>query len=127
LEKEIKVIEELGYIDYFLIFSDIVEFLKKKDVIVGPGRGSSVSSLVVYLLDITDIDPVKYDLIFERFLNEKRKSYPDIDLDVENQQEILDYLKSNFPKEQVARIVTRKKIGLKNAFNEITKFFGMSD
>ncbi|CAG8616119.1 8643_t:CDS:2, partial [Ambispora leptoticha] len=87
LEKELKVIEKLNYADYFLVFSDVNNHLKKESIIVGPGRGSAVSSLITYLLGITNVDPLEHKLFFERFLNEKRKNLPDIDLDVENQEE----------------------------------------
>jgi DNA polymerase-3 subunit alpha len=111
LEKELIIIEKFNYTDYLLIFSDAVSHLKKKNIIVGPGRGSSVSSLVTYLLGITSIDPLQHKLFFERFLNEKRKNLPDIDLDVEDQEEIFNYLQQKYPKKQVARIITKKKIG----------------
>jgi DNA polymerase-3 subunit alpha len=93
------------------VFSDVVEHLQKKAIIVGPGRGSSVSSLVAYLLGITSVDPLEYELFFARFLNEKRKTLPDIDLDVENQEEVFNYLQEKYPKNQVARIITKKIIG----------------
>jgi DNA polymerase III subunit alpha len=111
LEKELAVIQKFDYADYFLIFSEVVNYLKQKNIIVGPGRGSAVSSLVVYLLGITSIDPLQHNLIFERFLNEKRETLPDIDLDVENQEEVFNYLQKKYPKNQVARIVVKKKIG----------------
>jgi DNA polymerase-3 subunit alpha len=111
LEKELNIIEKFNYTDYLLIFSDAVNHLKTKKIVVGPGRGSSVSSLVTYLLGITSIDPLQHKLLFERFLNEKRKTLPDIDLDVEDQEEIFNYLQQKYPKNQVARIITKKKIG----------------
>ena len=111
LEKELIVIEKLNYADYFLIFSEAANHLKKEKIIIGPGRGSAVSSLVVYLLGITSVDPLEHELFFERFLNEKRKSLPDIDLDVENQEEVFNYLQKKYPKKQVSRIITKKKIG----------------
>jgi DNA polymerase-3 subunit alpha len=111
LEKELIVIEKLNYADYFLIFSDVTNHLKEEKITIGPGRGSAVSSLVTYLLGITSIDPLEHKLFFARFLNEKRKSLPDIDLDVENQEEVFNYLQKKYPKKQVARIITRKKIG----------------
>jgi DNA polymerase-3 subunit alpha len=88
---------------------------------VGPGRGSAVSSLAVYLLGITSVDPLQHKLFFERFLNEKRKVPPDIDLDVEDQNEIFEYLQQKYPKGQVARITTKEKIGLEKAFKEAGK------
>jgi len=127
LEKELKIIEKFNYVDYLLIFSDVVNHLKKKNIIVGPGRGSSVSSLVAYLLGITSIDPLQHKLFFERFLNEKRKVLPDIDLDVEDQEEVFNYLQQKYLKKQVARIVTRKKIGWKNACKEVSKIFRVGE
>ncbi|CAJ0841917.1 10678_t:CDS:2 [Entrophospora sp. SA101] len=118
LEKELTIIEDFNYIDYFLIFSDAVNYLRSKEVIIGPGRGSAVSSLAAYLLNITSVDPLQHNLFFERFLNEKRKTMPDIDLDIENQEEIFNYLPKKYPKNQVARIITKKKIGWKLALQE---------
>jgi DNA polymerase III subunit alpha len=127
LEKELKVVEKLNYANYFLVFSDVVNHLKEESIIIGPGRGSSVSSLVTYLLGITSIDPLEHGLFFERFLNEKRKSLPDIDLDVENQEEVFTYLQKKYSKKQVARIITRKKIGWKVAFREVAKLYKMGE
>ena len=111
LEKELQIIKKLGYTRYFLIFDDVVNYLRQHDVTVGPGRGSAVSSLVVYLLGITKIDPLEYNLFFERFLNEKRKSPPDIDIDVENQKAVIEYLQNKHGFEKIARLATRQKLG----------------
>jgi DNA polymerase-3 subunit alpha len=127
LQKELNFIEKLNYADYFLVFSDIVNHLKEKNVIVGPGRGSAVSSLVTYLLGITSIDPLEHKLFFERFLNEKRKNLPDIDLDVENQEEVFNYLQKKYPKKRVARIITKKKIGWKVALREVAKLYQIGE
>ncbi|KLL04542.1 MAG: DNA polymerase III subunit alpha [Mycoplasmataceae bacterium RV_VA103A] len=127
LTEELRVITQLNYADYFLIFSDVLHHLKTENIIVGPGRGSAVASLVAYLLGITQIDPLEHKLFFARFLNEKRKSLPDIDLDVENQDEIFNYLQKKYPKKQVARIITRKKIGWKIALREITKLYRIDE
>ncbi|CAH1755736.1 9164_t:CDS:10 [Entrophospora sp. SA101] len=127
LEKELKVIEKLNYTDYFLVFSDITNHLKEENIIVGPGRGSAVSSLVTYLLGINKVDPLEHKLFFERFLNEKRKNLPDIDLDVENQEEVFNYLQKKYPKKQVARIITKKKIGWKTALREVAKLYGIGE
>ncbi|KLL03892.1 MAG: DNA polymerase III subunit alpha [Mycoplasmataceae bacterium CE_OT135] len=121
LEEELQAINKLGYTRYFLIFNDIVNGLRQQNIIVGPGRGSAVSSLVAYLLGITKIDPLEYNLFFERFLNEKRKSPPDIDIDVENQKEVINYLQSKYGQDQIARIATRQKVGWKRAFQEGAK------
>ncbi|CAG8674229.1 5227_t:CDS:2, partial [Cetraspora pellucida] len=125
LTEELRVITQLNYADYFLIFSDVVHHLKTENIIVGPGRGSAVASLVAYLLGITQIDPLEHKLFFARFLNEKRKSLPDIDLDVENQDEVFNYLQKKYPKKQVARIITRKKID-EIKLKEITSLAGES-
>ena len=106
-----QIIKKLGYTRYFLIFDDVVNYLRQHDVTVGPGRGSAVSSLVVYLLGITKIDPLEYNLFFERFLNEKRKSPPDIDIDVENQKAVIEYLQNKHGFEKIARLATRQKLG----------------
>jgi len=127
LEKELIIIEKFNYTNYLLIFSDAVKHLKKKEIIVGPGRGSSVSSLVTYLLGITNVDPLQHQLFFERFLNEKRKILPDIDLDVEDQGEIFNYLQQKYPKKQVARIITKKRIGWKTACKEVAKIYRISE
>lgn len=111
LEEELKVIKKLGYTRYFLMFNDIVNDLRQQNITVGPGRGSAVSSLVAYLLGITKIDPLEYNLFFERFLNEKRKSLPDIDIDVENQKAVIKYLQIKYGVEKVARVATRQKLG----------------
>jgi len=127
LEKELAVIEKLNYADYFLVFSEVNNHLKKENIIVGPGRGSAVSSLVAYLLGITSVDPLEHKLFFERFLNEKRKNLPDIDLDVENQEEVFNYLQKKYPKKQVTRIITKKKIGWKVALRETAKLYKVGE
>jgi DNA polymerase-3 subunit alpha len=127
LQNELAVIEKLDYVDYFLLFGKIVDYLHSKDIIIGPGRGSAVSSLVAYLLGITSIDPLQHNLFFERFLNEKRKSAPDIDLDVENREEVFNYLRNNYSPGQVARIAIRKKIGWKNACLESAKIWQIGE
>jgi len=124
LEKELKIIEELNYEQYFLTFNEIVEHLKKKDILIGPGRGSSTSSLVAYLLKITSIDPLKNNLFFETFLNKKRKTLADIDLDVEKQEEVFNFLQEKYSKEnKISKITIKKKIGLKNAYKKLGNIF----
>jgi DNA polymerase III subunit alpha len=127
LERELAVIEKLNYADYFLVFSEVNSHLKKENIIVGPGRGSAVSSLVTYLLGITSVNPLEHKLFFERFLNEKRKNLPDIDLDVESQEEVFNYLQKRYSKEKVARIITRKKIGWKVALRETAKLYRVGE
>jgi len=108
LEHELDIIASLGYSSYFLIVWDFMHFAKENQIPVGPGRGSSAGSLVSYLLRITDIDPLKYNLLFERFLNPNRVSLPDIDIDFcyEKRQEVIDYVINKYGKENVAQIVT---------------------
>lgn len=108
LEYELGVIENMGYIDYFLIVWDFVNFAKKNNIMVGPGRGSAAGSVVSYCLGITDIDPIKYDLIFERFLNPERVTMPDIDIDFcyERRGEVIDYVNRKYGTDRVAQIVT---------------------
>ena len=94
LEYELSVIHKMGYVDYFLIVWDYINYAKTHGIAVGPGRGSAAGSIVSYCLGITDIDPIKYSLIFERFLNPERVSMPDIDVDFcyERRQEVIDYV-----------------------------------
>jgi len=108
LEFELDVIEKMGYIDYFLIVWDFIKYAKDNDIIVGPGRGSAAGSIVSYVLRITDIDPIKYNLLFERFLNPERISMPDIDIDFcyERRQEIIDYVVEKYGEDKVAQIIT---------------------
>ena len=108
LRMEISVITEMGYVDYFLIVWDYINFAKRHDIPVGPGRGSAAGSIVSYCLEITDLDPIKYSLIFERFLNPERVSMPDIDVDFcyERRQEVIDYVVEKYGKDCVSQIVT---------------------
>ena len=108
LDYELGVIKNMGFVDYFLIVWDFIHFAKNNDVMVGPGRGSAAGSIVSYCLEITNIDPIKYTLIFERFLNPERVSMPDIDIDFapEGRQKIIDYVVEKYGEEQVAQIVT---------------------
>ena len=108
LKYELKTIKEMGFTDYFLIVWDFIHFAKTHGVSVGPGRGSSAGSLVAYTLQITDIDPIRYDLMFERFLNPGRKSMPDIDIDfaVEGRESVINYVREKYGNERVAQIIT---------------------
>ncbi|WP_334330909.1 DNA polymerase III subunit alpha [Candidatus Phytoplasma prunorum] len=108
LNNELKIISQMKYEDYFLIVADIVSYAKKNNILVGPGRGSSVSSLVCFCLDITEIDPLKYDLIFERFLNPQRTKMPDIDLDFpDNEREnVINYVKKKYKSNNIANLIT---------------------
>jgi DNA polymerase-3 subunit alpha len=108
LKYELKTIKEMGFTDYFLIVWDFIHFAKTHGVSVGPGRGSSAGSLVAYTLQITDIDPIRYDLMFERFLNPGRKSMPDIDIDfaVEGRERVINYVREKYGNDRVAQIIT---------------------
>jgi DNA polymerase-3 subunit alpha len=108
LRFELKTIKEMGFADYFLIVWDFVGFAKRNGVQVGPGRGSAAGSLVAYCLEITDIDPIKYDLLFERFLNPGRKSMPDMDIDfaVAGRDRVINYVAEKYGRDRVAQIIT---------------------
>ncbi len=108
LDYELSVIESMGFVDYFLITWDFIKYAKENDIPVGPGRGSAAGSLVAYTLDITEVDPVKYDLLFERFLNPERVTMPDIDIDFcyERRGEVIDYVIEKYGSDRVAQIIT---------------------
>ncbi|TML38636.1 MAG: DNA polymerase III subunit alpha, partial [Actinobacteria bacterium] len=108
LRFELKTIKEMGFSDYFLIVWDFVAFAKRNGIQVGPGRGSAAGSLVAYCLEITDIDPIKYDLLFERFLNPGRKSMPDMDIDfaVAGRDRVINYVAEKYGRDRVAQIIT---------------------
>ena len=108
LSYELNVIKTMGFVDYFLIVWDFIHFARENDVMVGPGRGSAAGSLVSYTLEITSIDPIKYSLIFERFLNPERVSMPDIDVDFapEGRQKVIDYVVKKYGSDKVSQIIT---------------------
>src|SRR3954449_2948552 len=108
LKFELKTIRELGFTDYFLIVWDFIAFARRDGISVGPGRGSAAGSLVAYCLEITDIDPIKYDLLFERFLNPGRKSMPDMDIDfaVDGRDRVINYVAEKYGRDRVAQIIT---------------------
>ena len=108
LQFELGVIEQMGYVDYFLVVWDYIRFAKERSIAVGPGRGSAAGSVVAYCLGITDVDPIKYNLFFERFLNPERISMPDIDVDFcyERRQEVIDYVIEKYGKDHVCQIIT---------------------
>ncbi len=108
LDYELDIIRSMGFVDYFLIVWDFIKYAKDNQIIVGPGRGSAAGSIVAYSLEITDIDPIKYNLLFERFLNPERISMPDIDIDFcfERRQEVIDYVAEKYGKDKVVQIVT---------------------
>src|SRR5690242_2304202 len=108
LQFELKTIHEMGFTDYFLIVWDFVSFAKRNGISVGPGRGSTAGSLVAYCLEITDVDPIRYDLLFERFLNPGRKQLPDADIDfaVEGRERVINYVREKYGSDRVAQIIT---------------------
>ncbi len=108
MEYELSVIEKMGYVDYFLIVWDFIHYAKSNGISVGPGRGSGAGSIVAYAIEITDIDPIKYNLLFERFLNPERISMPDFDVDFcyERRQEVIDYVCRKYGEDHVSQIIT---------------------
>lgn len=108
VEYELRIIEKMGYAGYFVVVWDFIDFAKRKNIPIGPGRGSAAGSLIAYALGITQLDPLKYNLIFERFLNPERISMPDIDIDIcqERRQEVIDYVIEKYGADKVAQIIT---------------------
>jgi len=127
LKNELAVIKNSGYISYFLIAWDFVSYAKSKGISVGPGRGSAAGSVVSYALGITDIDPLKYDLLFERFLNPQRVSLPDIDIDFcyERRGEVIDYVTAKYSRENVAQIITFGTMMAKGVIRDVGRVMGM--
>ncbi|ACF07399.1 DNA polymerase III subunit alpha [Metamycoplasma arthritidis] len=125
---EMSIIEKLKFEDYFLIIQDWVNWAKKNKIAIGPGRGSAAGSLVSYILGITNVDPLKYGLIFERFLNPERVSMPDIDIDVQDnrRQEVIEYLNKKYGSSQVANIVTFASLGKKSAIRDVMRTYDVS-
>ncbi len=127
LEYELKTVDSMGYTDYYLIVQDFVRFAKAKGIPVGPGRGSGAGSLAAYCIGITDLDPMKYDLIFERFLNPERVSMPDFDIDFcyERRQEVIDYVTEKYGADRVAQIVTFGTLQTRAAIRDVGRALGM--
>ena len=123
LEYELDVIKKMGFVDYFLIVYDYVLYAKKNNILVGPGRGSAAGSLVSYSLGITDVYPLKYDLLFERFLNPERITMPDIDIDFEftKRNEVINYVKEKYGKNNVAPIITFGTLASKQVIRDVAK------
>ena len=121
LEYELDTIHSMGYVDYFLIVWDFIHFARQNHIMLGPRRGSAAGSIVSYCLEITNIDPIKYDLLFERFLNPERVSMPDIDVDFcyERRQEVIDYVVKKYGKEQVVQIVTFGTLAAKGVIRDV--------
>lgn len=127
LNFELEVIRKKNFSDYFLIVQDFVSYAKEEGIFVGPGRGSSASSIVAYCLDITDVDPLKHDLLFERFLNPERLSMPDIDIDFSDHRrdEVIQYVRDRFGKDQVAQIITFGTFGARSVLRDLIKTVGI--
>jgi DNA polymerase-3 subunit alpha len=127
LDFELQTIREMGFADYFLIVWDFVHFAKSNGVGVGPGRGSAAGSLVAYALRITDVDPIRYELLFERFLNPGRKSMPDIDIDfsVAGRERVMNYVVAKYGRERVAQIITFGKLAAKAATRDTGRVLGL--
>ena len=123
LDFELETIRKMGYVDYFLIVWDFINYAKKNGIPVGPGRGSAAGAIVSYCLKITDIDPVKYQLLFERFLNPERVSMPDIDIDFcyERRQEVIDYVRNKYGADKVVQIVTFGTMAAKGVIRDVAR------
>ncbi len=128
LDYELSVIHSMGFVDYFLIVWDFINYAKTNGISVGPGRGSAAGSIVSYTLEITDIDPIQYSLLFERFLNPERVSMPDIDIDFcfERRQEVINYVVEKYGKDQVAQIVTFGTMAAKGVLRDVGRALDMS-
>ena len=126
VDYEFSVINKMGFTDYFLIVWDFVNFAKNNKIPVGPGRGSGANSIVAYCLEITDIDPIKYELIFERFLNPERISMPDFDIDFcnERREEVINYVIQKYGKNHVSQIVTFGTMKPRAAIRDIGRVLG---
>ncbi len=127
LDYEIGIIEQMGYVDYFLIVWDFIKYARDNNIMVGPGRGSAAGSLVAYSMKITNIDPLKYNLIFERFLNPDRISMPDIDVDFcyERREEVIDYVKEKYGHERVAQIITFGTMAARGSIRDVGRALNM--
>ena len=128
LDYELSTIENMGYVEYFLIVWDFINFAKSQNIMVGPGRGSAAGSIVAYALKITDIDPIKHGLIFERFLNPERVSMPDIDIDFcyERRGEVIDYVTQKYGKDNVSQIITFGTMKAKQAVRDVGRVLNVS-
>lgn len=128
LDRELRVIDEMGFDDYFLIVWDVMNYAHRADITTGPGRGSAAGSLVAYVLQITDVDPLQYGLLFERFLNSKRANMPDIDLDIPDnrREQVLAYVHDKYGHDRVAQIITFGTLAAKQALRDVGRVFGLS-
>lgn len=127
LNYELNIIHTMGFVDYYLIVWDFIKFAKDHDIMVGPGRGSGAASIVAYALEITDIDPIRYQLLFERFLNPERVSMPDFDVDFcfERRQEVIDYVVNKYGKDRVVQIVTFGTMAARNVIRDVGRALDM--
>lgn len=127
VDYELDIINKMGFNGYFLIVSDFINWGKDKGIVFGPGRGSAAGSIVAYSLRITELDPMKYDLLFERFLNPDRISMPDVDVDIQDnrRQEVIDYCIEKYGKDRVANIVTFGKMAARNAVRDVARVLGI--
>lgn len=127
VREELRIINKMGFAEYFLILEDITTYCRSNDIALGPARGSAGGSVVSYCLGITEIDPLQFDLIFERFLNDERFSPPDIDTDVcwSRRQDVIDYIVSKYGEEHVAQIVTFGTLGLKSLLDDLGRVYGV--
>ena len=128
LDYELSVIHTMGFDDYFLIIWDVMDFAHKNEIVTGAGRGSAAGSLVAFVLAITDVDPIEYDLLFERFLNPERYTMPDIDLDIPDNRrdEILHYVRQKYGQEYMAQIATFGTMAAKMVLRDVSRVFGLS-
>ncbi len=128
LDYELKIIIQMGFVGYFLIVWDFVKWAKDNGIVVGPGRGSAAGAIVAYTLDITEIDPLKYGLLFERFLNPARISMPDIDMDFadDNRDRVIDYVAEKYGRDKVAQICTFGTMAARAAVKDVGRAFGIS-
>ena len=127
LQYELDIIQQMGYVDYFLIVWDFIRFARENGIAVGPGRGSAAGSLVSYTLAITNIDPIRYSLIFERFLNPERVTMPDIDIDfcVDRRQEVIDYVSEKYGRDRVVQIVTFGTMAARGVIRDVGRVMDM--
>ncbi len=126
LEYELSIISGMGFVDYFLIVWDFIRYARENDIMVGPGRGSGAGSIVAYSLNITQLDPLKYSLLFERFLNPERVSMPDLDIDLcyERRQEVIDYVANKYGHDHVAQIITFGTMAARGVIRDVGRVLG---
>lgn len=126
---ELQIIDQMNFSDYFLIVWDFIQYAKRNHILVGPGRGSAAGSIIAYVLGITNVDPIKYELLFERFLNPERVSMPDIDIDFSDyrRDEVIQYVRDKYGEEHVAQIITFGTFGVRSLLRELFKTFRVDE